>query len=92
MSIEEEKLKENKNLFAVAEMDGGKILIEKLQENIKYAILNLSSEYEEMTEIQMKATVSIISANMDILKMLKGAEKNKKFFEKEVKEIIESIE
>ena len=77
----EKNLKENKELSAVLNMRGGKILIETLSKNVISAIMTLTAEYEDLESVKMRAILAETKANLDIIRLLKQSDNKKEFYE-----------
>lgn len=81
-----EDLKKYKALEAVANSDGGQILLETLVADIEYSIDILVSDYKTLPDIELRSTCANLATNLAIFKALTNSSKNKKFALSELKE------
>jgi len=84
----ENNLKECKEITAMANSNGGKIILKQLHKKIINAIITLTTDYPDMNEVNIKAILGEVNANMEIVSTIKQAEANEGFYEKELDLII----
>ena len=76
------------DIETVSETRGGKILIKSLEKDIISGINSIISLYREDSEIKLRATIAQLQANLDVLRVLKNARKNKNYAKKELEMIL----
>jgi len=65
------------SLSAIANQEGGKLLVKLLMADMMSAIYDLESGYSKMPEMQMRATLATFKANHDIVRALLRADGQK---------------
>jgi hypothetical protein len=92
VEIIKDELKRVGSISAVAESDGGKLIISGLVKDILNSIEKISSRYQILTLGEFIAIGANIDTKLEMLKTLKKAGKSKKIALEDLKIALENIE
>lgn len=84
----EKDIKKYKAIYAIAEQDGGKLLIESLKFDIRRDIDIIMSLFDE-EEMKLRMAVVSLKKNLSLLKVLIGAKPNLDLASEALKAIID---
>ena len=89
-SVEEvsEDIAKYKSISSLCNLDGGKILIDSLESDVRSSIENIISGYKKLNHIEIIALVAKLEANLNLLKVLTRADKNLEFAQEEYKKML----
>jgi hypothetical protein len=85
----QEDVKTYKSLEAVANSDGGKILIDNLKKDVVNGVESLFSLYKNGSDIEIRTTIAKLQANLSLLRSLTRSSQNKKLAQEELKKLLE---
>jgi uncharacterized hydantoinase/oxoprolinase family protein len=83
-------LNKQKSLKTLADTAGGEVLIKEMIAEIATAVESLSTNYKEVSDAVIRATLAKINVLLNITDVLVGAKARKEMLEKEVKELMVS--
>ncbi len=80
--LEQEEIEKDidlyKSMSAMADSDGGKIIITNLKRDVVSMIETLLSQYKSEKDIELRVTVARLEASLTLLRAMTRADKNKK--------------
>ncbi|MBS1516607.1 MAG: hypothetical protein JSS91_00810 [Bacteroidetes bacterium] len=84
-----EEVKRIKSIEAVAESEGGKLLIEEIKNKIAFNVDTLVNSFLTMPEAQMRAVCANIYSLLEVLRTLNRAEKDATIAVTELEKLLE---
>lgn len=80
----EQEARKYSSLEALANTEGGKILIQGLQKDITAAIDVLAIKYKTASEIELRSACANLAVNLAVLRTMTNAKQNKKIYLEEL--------
>lgn len=77
-----------KALDALAHSDGGIIIIDSLKKDVVNSVESLISKYRVAPEIELRASIAKLHADLSLLRVLTRSEANKKLAQEELEKLL----
>ncbi len=77
------------SINALAGLEGGKILVKSLKSDVLSSINFLTGNYKTVPEIELRASIAKLEANLSLYRVITRAEKNKLMAIEELENILE---